>query len=116
MLKTQIINKIALRFRRWSRNAYAVFFSLGKCISIGSLKKSISDASLPKAKVALFSTTLSNDKEYKSDEIDDSDLLLFLIESLDLNILQASALKKFADATYNKYDYNNNKIAYCLSA
>ncbi len=116
MLKTQIINKITLRFRRWSRNAYAVFFSLGKCISIGSLKKSISDASLPKTKVAIFNPTLSNDKEPKSDELDDSDLLLFLMDFLNLNILQASTIKKFADPAYNKYNFNNYNIAYCLSA
>lgn len=37
-----------LRFRRWSRKAYAVFCSLGKCVTIGTLKKGIADVSLGK--------------------------------------------------------------------
>ncbi len=116
MLKTHIINKIALRFRRWSRNAYAVFFSLGKCISIGNLKKSIVEASLPKGVTVIFSTNFSQVKEGISEEIDDPDLLFSLIDSLYLNILQASSQKKLAYATYNKIEFYNNKIAYCLSA
>ncbi len=114
MLKIHIINKIALRFRRWSRNGYAVFFSLGKCVSIGNLKKNISDASLPKTKVAPLSTTMSNEKEPILDGLGDFDLILFLMEFFNLNNLQASALMKLADATYNKYGYNNNKVAYCF--
>ncbi len=116
MLKIHIINKIALRFRRWSRNAYAVFFSLGKCISIGNLKKSIVEASLPKGITVIFSTIFSQVKENILEEIDDFDLLLSLIDSLNLNILQASSQKKLAYATYTKNDFNNNEIAYCLSA
>lgn len=41
-------NKQGIRFRRWSRKGYAMFFSLGKCVTIGSLKKGIADVSLGK--------------------------------------------------------------------
>lgn len=37
-----------IRFRRWSRKSYAMFYSLGKCVTIGNLKKEIADISLGK--------------------------------------------------------------------
>lgn len=37
-----------LCFRRWSRNKYAAFYSLGKVVMIGQLKNSIANASLTK--------------------------------------------------------------------
>lgn len=39
-----------LRFRRWSRKAYAAFVSIGRCVTIGCLRKSIADCSLSKQK------------------------------------------------------------------
>ena len=41
-------NKHTIRFRRWSRKAYAMFASIGKCVTIGNVKKGIADASLGK--------------------------------------------------------------------
>lgn len=41
-------NKHMIRFRRWSRKGYAMFYSLGKCVTIGNLKKGIADVSLGK--------------------------------------------------------------------
>lgn len=38
----------ALRFRKWCRKAYAMFASIGKCVTIGCIKKSIADAALGK--------------------------------------------------------------------
>lgn len=40
--------KQVTRFRRWCRKAYAMFCSLGKCVTIGNLKKGIADVSLEK--------------------------------------------------------------------
>lgn len=40
--------KPILRFRRWSRKSYAMFLSMGKCVTIGYLKKSVIEASLNK--------------------------------------------------------------------
>lgn len=38
----------ALRFRRWSHKAYAVFASMGRCVTIGQLAVHIADRSLQK--------------------------------------------------------------------
>lgn len=48
MNKLQRNKRTVIRFRRWSRKAYASFCSLGKCVTIGCLKKGIADASLRK--------------------------------------------------------------------
>lgn len=42
--------KHTIRFRRWSRKAYATFASIGRCVTIGFLRKSIADSSLGKQK------------------------------------------------------------------
>lgn len=39
-----------IRFRRWSRKAYAAFASIGHCVTIGCLPKSVADSSLSKQK------------------------------------------------------------------
>lgn len=39
-----------IRFRRWSRKAYATFASIGQCVTIGFLRKGIADRSLGKQK------------------------------------------------------------------
>lgn len=39
-----------IRFRRWSRKAYAAFASIGHCVTIGCLPKSVADSSLAKQK------------------------------------------------------------------
>lgn len=41
-----------IRFRRWSRKAYAAFASIGRCVTIGFLRKSAADSSLSKQKAA----------------------------------------------------------------
>lgn len=37
-----------VRFRRWNRHSYSTFCSIGRCISIGSVRKEIADQSLKK--------------------------------------------------------------------
>jgi hypothetical protein len=55
--KTHIASSI--RFRRWSRAGYAVFCSLARTVTIGSLAVSISDKSLQKAVVVSKRTVLT---------------------------------------------------------
>lgn len=43
-----------IRFRKWSRKAYAAFASIGKCVTIGHVSKSIADNSLSKRKTAIL--------------------------------------------------------------
>jgi hypothetical protein len=38
VLHNGVNSKFSVRFRRWTRSAYAVFASLGKAISIGNLR------------------------------------------------------------------------------
>lgn len=47
-MKKTFSNKQTIRFRKWSRKAYAMFASVGKCVTIGNVKKGIADASLGK--------------------------------------------------------------------
>lgn len=42
--------KHTIRFRRWSRKAYATFASIGRCVTIGFLRKNVADSSLNKQK------------------------------------------------------------------
>ena len=49
MRKRQLY-RTTLRFRKWSRKAYAAFASLGRCVTIGCLPKSVADSSLSKQK------------------------------------------------------------------
>ena len=39
---------MTIRFRKWSRKAYAAFASLGRCVTIGYLPKNVADCSLSK--------------------------------------------------------------------
>lgn len=41
-------SRLFVRFRCWSRKGYAMFASLGKCVTIGNLRKGVADVSLGK--------------------------------------------------------------------
>lgn len=49
-MKNTTPTRHTIRFRRWSRKAYAAFASIGRCVTIGSLRKSVADSSLSKQK------------------------------------------------------------------
>ncbi|MDR2968387.1 MAG: hypothetical protein LBV32_02130 [Tannerellaceae bacterium] len=59
-----------IRFRRWSRKGYAMFCSLGRCVTIGALKKGVADASLKKQKAPAGKMFLlpADDFEKETDE------------------------------------------------
>ena len=44
------LQKSSLRFKQWSRKAYAAFKSVGRHVTIGSLKNVVADALLGKQK------------------------------------------------------------------
>lgn len=48
MRKSRTFRQAVLRFRRWSRKAYAAFVSLRHVVTIGHLSSSIADSSLKK--------------------------------------------------------------------
>ena len=46
-------NQAVLHFHRWSRNRYAAFCSMGRCVNIGTLSCKIADCSLKKQGIHL---------------------------------------------------------------
>ena len=48
-MKNNLQQSNSLRFRRWSRRAWAVFASLGREVTIGALRVPVSEQSLVKA-------------------------------------------------------------------
>lgn len=48
MQKKEYQSPKSFRFRRWSRKGYSVFCSIGKCVTIGNLRKNAIEASLRK--------------------------------------------------------------------
>lgn len=46
--KQHIVPPCTVRFRRWSRKGYAAFASLGRCVTIGQVCKSITERALAK--------------------------------------------------------------------
>lgn len=67
MKQTNAIQKVAIRFRRWSRGGYAAFASLGKNVTIGRLSGEISDVSLLK-QIALCQDLLPFNNREKEEE------------------------------------------------
>lgn len=66
-----ILSFNTLRFRRWSRNRFAAFCSIGREVVIGKVKKSIADASLTKKPFLPSQSVclkLINNEEYDPDE------------------------------------------------
>lgn len=49
-MKSKIPTISTIRFRRWSRKNYATFASIGRCVTIGCLRKDVADSSLAKQK------------------------------------------------------------------
>lgn len=49
MNRIDIYPKKTIRFRRWSRKGYAMFASLGRGVTIGTVGKGIADRSLRKS-------------------------------------------------------------------
>ena len=76
------------RFRRWSRQSWAVFASLSAIVSIGFLSVSVGEKSLLKSKTGLSDTALlvidnESDRESETDVLDN--LSTFLSQIVVLN-------------------------------
>lgn len=52
MKKERYISHSFIRFRQWSRKAYAIFATLGLCVTIGQLRKNITECALCKQQTA----------------------------------------------------------------
>ncbi len=82
--------KPILRFRRWSRKSYAMFVSMGKCVTIGYLKKSVIEASLNKQQVSISYTYIRQEDLNTSAEEECGSLSDILQTPLFLTILPQS--------------------------
>lgn len=72
-MKTTTSHRI-IRFRRWSRNGYAIFSSLGRCVTIGTLGRNIADASLKKQKAGICINRQGAEKQVSDDDVPEDDL------------------------------------------
>lgn len=70
-----------VRFRRWSRNRFAAFQSIGKCVNIGYVCKSIIELSLKKQNGVLYITSTIHSSNSGKENKDD-------IEPIDISLLQ----------------------------
>jgi hypothetical protein len=75
VFRNQLHNKFSFRFRRWSRKAYAVFVSLGKSISIGSLSVDMAGATLFRS-IELIKRIFSGEQEREELAEDESAIVL----------------------------------------
>ena len=50
----------ALRFFRWSRKGYAAFASMGRCVTIGHLRKNVADMALRKQQPRMETAVINN--------------------------------------------------------
>lgn len=65
---------IIIRFRRWTRKGYAIFCSLGRSVTIGTLGREVADASLKKQKAGIFNIPASTDQHVFYDDEPEDDL------------------------------------------
>lgn len=105
-MKKSGLNRVnTIRFRRWSRKAYAVFASLGKSISIGNLSVQMAGDSLFR-KVELVKCIITGDRE-KESGTEEEKLPLLLTESL--------LIANFVSKSAGEYPAANNQYLYRLS-
>ena len=102
MKKYRLHKANVIRFRRWSRKAYAVFSSLGKSITIGSLSVHMAGDTLFR-KVELIKCIISGDKEKELDPKEEQALLL--TESILIVNLLSETTGEYP-AAYNQYLYH----------
>lgn len=65
---------IIIRFRRWTRKGYAIFSSLGRSVTIGTLVREVADASLKKQKAGVSINPERTDQHVFYDDEPEEDL------------------------------------------
>ncbi|MDO9633572.1 MAG: hypothetical protein Q7J05_00830 [Paludibacter sp.] len=79
MQKSKVNISFSYRFRRWSRKAYAVFASLNKAISIGSLSVDMASATLFRSMQQINRFLFQETEEEQGEE---AELLALLNENI----------------------------------
>lgn len=92
-----------IRFRRWSRKGYAMFCSLGKCVTIGNLKKGIADASLNKQANTCVAFVCPFAREDDAEKQGDEGLAPseFMLQLLAIESLQPKVADKYSFSKTN---------------
>lgn len=98
-----------IRFRCWTRKGYAMFSSLGRCVTIGTLGREVADASLKKQKVGVSINTEWTDKNISCNERPEDDLPDDISIGLGLVVFSLPANETYcAEYNYNiKTKFNN---------
>ncbi|MDR2916238.1 MAG: hypothetical protein LBV74_15675 [Tannerella sp.] len=98
-------------FRRWSRKRYAAFCSIGRCVSIRKVNKSVIEASLmkqsPSLAISLRKVTDTPDIQEKEEEPDLPPSLLLLLSML----IQPQTITKVCGSTFFTVNKPDKKIA-----
>jgi hypothetical protein len=93
MKKTAKTRQHVIIFRRWSRKGYAVFCSIGRCVSIGKLGKNIVEASLKKHKssAAVCFWKSNEESHIDTERQDEPDVPDIFRQQLSVSILPQTA-------------------------
>lgn len=77
-----------VRFRQWSRKAYAVFASLGVCVTIGQLRKNVTERALCKQQAPLASVATDRPTEERPPKETDTEPIPNVWQELLMQLLQ----------------------------
>lgn len=99
MKESRLHKANGIRFRRWSRKAYAVFVSLGKSITIGSLSVHMAGDTLFR-KVQLIRSIITGERE-KELSPEEEPTILLTESTLIVNFVSKTAGEY--PAAYNQY-------------
>lgn len=99
-----------IRFRRWARKGYAIFSSLGCCITIGRLDGNIADASLKKQKAGISIKKETTDENVASDNEEPDDGLSYDI------LLRLELIGQYTSLVDAAYCIKNNHIEIPLNS
>lgn len=107
--KQHIAPPCTIRFRRWSRKGYAAFASLGQCVTIGQVCKSITERALTK-QVAPGITCPTELMENGRDDDDTPTTTITAIETLLAALSPQIAATRPAPCGYTLYNSINRGI------
>jgi len=109
MQKTANIPQRIIHFRRWSRKGYAIFASLGQCVSVRQLTKSVTEASLKKQRTAFAITQWNHPEEYPISSDEEESTLWDSITQLLLTLLQPQTTTEECSNNYSIVNSDKKK-------
>lgn len=93
---------LSLRFRRWSRKAWAVFASVGREVTIGTLRDGIAEQSMAKAHVPAGACVHEAIQQLQEEQDELEEVQLRVVEVLPLTLaVPAGAASAFFSQQYS---------------